>query len=406
MFKSLTTTIIRNITKIKVNNPTIPIPLSKQLLDERNRLTKLINENEMKNPKPEIMVELAFAYQNNIISSHIKGLQEFIIKAHHHHHHQNDIVNNKQIEVLNEIETQKKQFINKLIKLNFIDWEKVYVKKCKEIPDFDNIRCKELLNKCILENNDYYPAYVALGNYFVEKESSYTQAVNYYEKAIDYNVDAIYNLAIILFEGSPNGEILQNKEKAIELITIGCDKFNDNTCKVWLAERMHEEGNYKKCLSLLDSAAASSPPHPQALFFISRMFLNGDGVSKDIPKGLKFLKAAAVRNHDEALFMLGDMHYHSNEYINQDIDSALEFYKRAADLGHVEALYSVGVIFYNQSKFDDAIRCYEKAAELQHVPSLISLGKMYYDGIGVTKSIETALKYKKMADDIIKDLKN
>lgn len=74
---------------------------------------------------------------------------------------------------------------------------------------------------------------------------------------------------------------------------------------------------------------ATNYGHPRALFELGEMSLDGEGMKKNPPQGLKWLYAATRKNSPEAAALLGEL-CASGTYVPQDDANALSWYLIAA----------------------------------------------------------------------------
>jgi uncharacterized protein len=77
---------------------------------------------------------------------------------------------------------------------------------------------------------------------------------------------------------------------------------------------------------------ASNYGHPTAMFELGEMNINGEGVAKNPPQGLKWLIAAARKRSPEAEAFLGEL-YWKGEHVRRDETRALMWYVLAVQTG-------------------------------------------------------------------------
>jgi TPR repeat protein len=95
-------------------------------------------------------------------------------------------------------------------------------------------------------------------------------------------------------------------------------------------------------LTELQKAAAAGKP--SALNALGEMFLNGEQVTVDIPKGLQFLEKAAKAGSAPAAIRLGKT-YEDGILVPADAPKAIAYYRQAALGGVAEAQYNLGAIY-------------------------------------------------------------
>lgn len=76
--------------------------------------------------------------------------------------------------------------------------------------------------------------------------------------------------------------------------------------------------------------------HPAGTRELARMYLTGDGVTRDVAKGIDLLKRAEVLDDGEAIYLLG-VQAEKGEGVAKSEADALAHYRRAADHGYAPA---------------------------------------------------------------------
>ncbi len=124
-------------------------------------------------------------------------------------------------------------------------------------------------------------------------------------------------------------------------------------------------------------ATALEKEQPDAIFIMGMMYMDGEGVDKNIPEAIKRFKSAADKGHAEAQFMLGSM-YAEGDGVARSDSEAKKWWQMAAVQGHKEAranLATIGTV---------------KSAEAGDISSQYSLAKMYEGGKGFKKDTAKA----------------
>jgi len=97
---------------------------------------------------------------------------------------------------------------------------------------------------------------------------------------------------------------------------------------------------------------------PEDLYFFGLAYFEGDGVKKDIKKGLRIILLAAEQNYVLAQSHLG-LIYDLGKDVKQDYHEAHKWYQRAADLGDDESQYNLGQLYeYGRGVDADIERAY------------------------------------------------
>ena len=137
-----------------------------------------------------------------------------------------------------------------------------------------------------------------------------------------------------------------------------------------------------------------------AKYKLGNMLLNGDGVEKDIPKAIEWLKQAAAEENEFAEYALGRL-YLKGEEIEKDTVAAEEYLLKAAKHGNKYAAYLLGKEYLRGENFPKDV---EKAIDyLKHFAGKdfgfaeYTLGKIYLFGLGVEKDLPLAMEYLRSA---------
>lgn len=109
---------------------------------------------------------------------------------------------------------------------------------------------------------------------------------------------------------------------------------------------------------------------PDAMYQLGYNYLYGcGGVSKDPEKAIEWLREAADREHEEAIYELA-ICYENGWGVDEDEELAARFYVMAAGFGHWDAQYQAGRCYEFGEGVDqddqEAIYYYEKAAQKRH----------------------------------------
>ena len=137
-----------------------------------------------------------------------------------------------------------------------------------------------------------------------------------------------------------------------------------------------------------------------AKYKLGKMFLNGDGVEKNIPKAVDWLKQAAVEENEFAEYTLGRL-FLKGEEVEKDIFAAEEYLLKSASRGNKYAAYLLGNEYLSGKNFGKdamkAVEYLELAAEKDFEPAEYILGKEYLRGENFPKDVPKAIDYLKRA---------
>lgn len=92
-----------------------------------------------------------------------------------------------------------------------------------------------------------------------------------------------------------------------------------------------------------------------AKYKLGKMFLNGDGVEKDIPKAVEWLKQATLEENEFAECALGKL-YLKGEEVEKDTISAEEYLLKSASRGNKYAAYLLGKEYLSGENFGKNIQ--------------------------------------------------
>ena len=137
-----------------------------------------------------------------------------------------------------------------------------------------------------------------------------------------------------------------------------------------------------------------------AKYKLGKMFLNGDGVEKDIVKAVEWLKQAALEENEFAEYTLGRL-YLKGEEVEKDVFAAEEYLLKSASRGNKYAAYLLGKEYLSGENFEKdvlkAVEYLKLAAEKDFEPAEYVLGKEYLRGENFPKDVQKAIDYLKRA---------
>ena len=164
------------------------------------------------------------------------------------------------------------------------------------------------------------------------------------------------------------------------------------------ADKNGEEYNPEFAVKLFTEAANGGIT--VAKYKLGKMLLNGDGVEKDIPKAIEWLKQAAVEENEFAEYALGRL-YLKGEEVEKDVFAAEEYLLKSASRGNKYAAYLLGKEYLRGENFGkdaaNAEKYLMKAAEHGNKFAEYILGKEYLSGENFSKDVQKAIDYLKRA---------
>ena len=164
------------------------------------------------------------------------------------------------------------------------------------------------------------------------------------------------------------------------------------------ADKNGEEYNPEFAVKLFTEAANSGIT--VAKYKLGKIFLNGDGVEKDIPKAIEWLKQAATEENEFAEYALGRL-YLQGEEVEKDTVAAEDYLLKSASHGNKYAAYLLGKEYLRGENFGkdaaNAEKYLLKAAEHGNKFAEYILGKEYLSGENFSKDVQKAIDYLKRA---------
>ena len=137
-----------------------------------------------------------------------------------------------------------------------------------------------------------------------------------------------------------------------------------------------------------------------AKYKLGKIFLNGDGVGKDITKAVEWLKQAAMEENEFAEYALGRL-YLQGEEVEKDTVAAEDYLLKSASRGNKYAAYLLGKEYLSGETFgkdaENAEKYLLKAAEHGNKYAEYILGKEYLRGENFPKDVQKATDYLKRA---------
>ena len=138
---------------------------------------------------------------------------------------------------------------------------------------------------------------------------------------------------------------------------------------------------------------------------IAEHYIHGLGCAKSDELSFQWYKKSAQKGYIQAQFQLGQ--YYSNGIgVKKSPKRALKWYLIAANYGHVSAQYNAGNLYYYlehekevEHNIAEVVRLWTQAAEQEHSWAQVKLGLLYDCGVGVERSLTTAIRYYKRSCD-------
>lgn len=143
--------------------------------------------------------------------------------------------------------------------------------------------------------------------------------------------------------------------------------------------------------------------HPDALFNIGLLYMQGRGVEHDDRAAMDWFKRAAQHGSVDAAYNLGVL-YADGRGVYPSNKDALYWWQQAAEVGHAESQYNLGVMYaYGRGtgyQPQEAIAWWTKAAQQGHPDAIEALARTYEEGMfGITADPEQAQKWRQLLKD-------
>ncbi len=138
-----------------------------------------------------------------------------------------------------------------------------------------------------------------------------------------------------------------------------------------------------------------------AQFELGLRLITGEGVTKSVEEGVKFIEKAAKQKHLRAQHVMGTL-YEDGVGVKKDLAKAAEWYRSSADLGFALSQHSLAIMYEDgkgvKKEPEKAAEWFKKAAEQGNPPSQTAYASKLERGDGVAKSTaKAALWYLKAA---------
>jgi uncharacterized protein len=159
-----------------------------------------------------------------------------------------------------------------------------------------------------------------------------------------------------------------------------------------------EKGNYKTAHRIFLKLAKKGDAGVQ--FFLTLMYLKGEGVPQDYKEAAKWCRLAAEQGFPDAQLILGVM-YRDGQGVPQDYKEAVKWYRLAAEQGNAKAQSNLGEMYHQgqgvPQDYKEAAKWFRLAANQGIARAQHNLGVMYRDGEGVPQDYKEAAKWYRLA---------
>ncbi len=181
---------------------------------------------------------------------------------------------------------------------------------------------------------------------------------------------------------------------------------NDPAAMKLLGERLYRGDTMPKdvveAISWLEKAAAAGDG--EAYYDLSVIYLNNDGVTRDVPKAIGYLRKGADLNNVDAqtsLAMFCQAGERADPSLTVDMKEAIKWYSRAAAQNNTDAIQRLAMIYRMGNGVEkseiDAVKWFQRGADLGNFDCMWAVGQSLYDGVGTKKDIVKGLAYMTIA---------
>lgn len=174
-----------------------------------------------------------------------------------------------------------------------------------------------------------------------------------------------------------------------DYVAFICERLN------WSIQAADQNGVLTWTLSDRFHELARIHQHAQG---IALRALNLEAGCYHASKVLTLHMQASELGHPEACFFIGRM-YELGHGVCPDEQRAIHWHLRAAEQGLASAQYHLALIYEYKRNYSSAARWYSKAAEQGGPSAQYSLGRLYTFGLGVTRNYQQAIHWYTLAAD-------
>ena len=154
-----------------------------------------------------------------------------------------------------------------------------------------------------------------------------------------------------------------------------------------------------RAFQLFSEVAKNNNPH--AFYWVGYCCIKGDGVEKNIAKGLEYYKKSADLGYANAQYAYAHWLYFPHKEVKRDRAAAFSYFKMAAEQNHLKALVFLGHCYRRghgtPKNYQKAYECYRKAADQGNAVAQYQVGEAYFFRRGVSWDSQALFKYYSMA---------
>lgn len=383
----------KKIIPVLTDNCEIPFRLQRlQYIDFRTNYEKGLNDllvalkQKTKGaPPPGRLIDDELVWREKLTLNSIKGYKDYVFKF---------PIGIHKDEALFRIKKRKRFNLVKKISLSigvacvlFVLYQIVLNPKidCASLKSEDRTRC--YINKA---NNGDTASMFYLGEMYNKGaglDSAYLAKSWYSKAAVLGHPYAMYQLADIYLE------IEDDSVKSYKWYLESSEKGNSkamNELGILAFKKLDFETGFHWFTKSAEKADING------MLNVGYLYLYGQGVPQNSPKGIEWLIKAAKKYHVTAMDSLGKF-YTEGRFVTQDSSMGYNWYKKAADRGSSEAMVEVGryFLFGKIVKDNDttAFNFFHNAAVAENVIGMYYTGECYDNGWGCKKDPQAGFKW-------------
>ena len=231
----------------------------------------------------------------------------------------------------------------------------------------DQLEGRKWIRKAVSKDED--AGYVMMADAYRlgrGEERNFREAVKYYKIAAERgHRRSMYEVGVIFYYGKGNVDI--DYKQALKYLTMA-EELEDSRSSLLLAE-MYMQGNgvtknVEEGIFHLKRAFGNGDGY--AAYKLGNLYLEGKEVEKDVENAMFFFNRGERLEDGSCMHRLAEL-YVQGEVVKQDIEKGMEYYKMSAKAGNPEGLYDLAT-FYEQGKYGCeidktlALELYQKAA--------------------------------------------
>jgi TPR repeat protein len=220
------------------------------------------------------------------------------------------------------------------------------------------------------------------------------------EKALDNDADEQTTSESMNFDNDKDGG--QDAKAALKRLKRSAG-YVDVNAQLMIANRLREGKDVSKNSENETEASelilkASANDNPVAQYNVGLMYLEGNGVTRDVEEAFRWLRKSASRGYSEAQLTIGNLLY-EGKIFEQDIKTATKLYRLAAKQNNIHAQMIMGEMYIREQNYKKALKWIKMTAEQENPDAQFMLGQMYAKGKGVKQDYVEAIRwFKKSAE--------